>query len=123
MDVEVFSKTTRVVVFDSLGVSKALEQGRRFKDLLGDEIGGGFVDRGQVLHHQLGALGLAGAALARNDHHLALRVLAHSAVGARAHRKQMPAINKPTIKTAQRDFFFREYDCKGVYCSAVVLER
>lgn len=94
MNVEVFAESARVVVLDRFGVSETLEQRRRLQDLLRDQVGGGLVDRRQVLHDQLGALSLSGAALARDDHHLALRVLAHAAVGARAHRKQMTANKK-----------------------------
>jgi hypothetical protein len=90
VDVEVFAEAARVVVFHGFGVAETLEERRRLQNLLGDEVGGGLVDRRQVLHHQLGALSLSGAALPRDHHHLALRVFAHAAVRARTHRKQMP---------------------------------
>ena len=54
-DLEVFPESGAVVIPDCLGVAEALEEGRGLQDLLSDQVGGGLVDRGQVLHDQLGA--------------------------------------------------------------------
>lgn len=99
MDVEVFAKAARVVVFHRFSISETLEQRRRLQNLLSDEVGGGLVDRRQVLHHQLGALSLSGATLARDHHHLALRVFAHAAVRARTNSKQMSTRNRHKISS------------------------
>ena len=72
MNFEIFSKARGIVVSDSLGVAEALEKRRSFENLLGDKIGRRFVDRGQVLHHQLGRLRFATSRFAGNDDNLVL---------------------------------------------------
>lgn len=114
-NLRVFAETGRVVVPDGGGVAEALEQGRRLEDLLGDERrgrgGGGraggsgdggarclVVDGGEVLHDQFGGLGLAGAALAADDHHLRLVPLArHALVRRGADREQVPNETKYNV--------------------------
>ena len=76
-DLDVLPKPWRVVVPDGLSVAKRLKQRVGLQDLLGDEVVAGAVHGGQVLHDQLGRLGLTRAALTargnnKQTHHIDL---------------------------------------------------
>ena len=83
-DFKIFPKSRAVVIPDSLGITKALKQWRCLQDLFSDQIGGGFVDSGQVLHDQLGALCLASSGLSTDHNTLVLQQCGHPCVGSGA---------------------------------------
>lgn len=70
MYLEELAKAWGIVVAYSLGVTKALKERRCLEDLFRYEVRGGLVNSGQILHHKLRTLGLAGPGLTRDDHYL-----------------------------------------------------
>lgn len=70
MNLQVFSKSTAIVVSRRFGISEALQERCRLQDLLGDEIVRRTIDGREILHHQLRGLCLPRARLTGNDDHL-----------------------------------------------------
>ena len=80
VDVDVLAEAARVVVAYRLGVAERLEDRIGLEYLLLDPVVLA-ADGRQELEYELGALGLAGARLARDDHALVVLVAAHVVVG------------------------------------------
>lgn len=51
MNLQVFSKSTAIVVSRCLGIPEALQERRRLQDLLGDKIVRRAIDSREILHH------------------------------------------------------------------------